>query len=100
MTIGLSGKRLMTSVDQQKIRRSRTGLIAHDPVLAQPGFTLFAPMSGEGTVYLIDMAGEVPHTWTMPHRPGPYRYLLDNGHLFYGGKLLEDLDRVDARVRR
>ena len=58
----------MTTVDQQKIRRSRTGLIAHDPALAQPGFTLFAPMSGEGTVYLIDMAGEVTHTWTMPHR--------------------------------
>ena len=34
----------MTSVDQQKIRRSRTGLIAHDPALVQPGYTLFAPM--------------------------------------------------------
>jgi hypothetical protein len=86
----------MTTVDQQKIRRSRTGLIAHDPALAQLGYTLFAPMSGEGTVYLIDMAGEVAHSWKMPHRPGLYAHLLDNGHLFYGGKLMTDLDRFEA----
>jgi len=42
-------------VDQQKIRRSRTGLIAHDPARAQPGYTLFAPMYGDGTVYLLNM---------------------------------------------
>ena len=81
----------MTIVDQQKIRRSRTGLIAHDPALAQPGYTLFAPMSGDGTVYLIDMSGEVAHSWKTPHRPGLYGYLLDNGNLFYGGKLMDDL---------
>jgi len=89
----------MTTVDQQKIRRSRTGLIAHDPALAQPGYTLFAPMAGEGTVYLIDMAGEVAHSWKMPHRPGLYGYLLDNGHLFYGGKLMDDLERFEAWAR-
>jgi hypothetical protein len=86
----------MTTVDQQKIRRTRTGLIAHDQALAQPGFTLFAPMYGDGTVYLIDMAGEVAHTWKMPHRPGLYGHLLDNGHLFYGGKIMEDFDRFEA----
>ena len=37
----------MSTLDQQKIRRSRTGLIGHDPALAQPGYTLFAPMYGE-----------------------------------------------------
>jgi hypothetical protein len=89
----------MTTVDQQKIRRWRTGLIAHDPALAQPGYTLFAPMSGDGTVYLIDMAGEVAHSWRMPHRPGLYGHLLDNGHLFYGGKIMTDLDRFEAWAR-
>jgi hypothetical protein len=34
----------VTTVDQQKIRRTRTGLIAHDPKLVQSGYTLFAPM--------------------------------------------------------
>ena len=41
------------------------------------GYTLFTPMYGDGIVYLIDMAGEVVHTWRMPHRPGLYGYLLD-----------------------
>ena len=89
----------MTSVDQQKIRRTRTGLIVHDPALAQPGYTLFTPMYGDGTVYLIDMAGEVVHRWQMPYRPGLYAHFLDNGHLFYGGKVMEDLDRFEAWPR-
>jgi hypothetical protein len=86
----------MTTVDQQKIRRTRTGLIAHDPALAQPGYTLYAPMYGDGTVWLIGMDGAVAHTWHMPHRPGLYGYLLDDGNLFYGGKLMTDLDRFEA----
>ena len=71
----------MALVDQQKIRRSRTGLIAHDPARAQAGYTLFAPMLGDGTVFLVDMDGKVAHTWRPPFRPGLYGYLLDNGHL-------------------
>ena len=89
----------MTTVDQQKIRRARTGLIAHDPVLAQPGYTLFAPMYGDGTVYLVGMDGHVVHTWHMPYRPGLYGYLLDDGHLLYGGKVMEDLERFEAWPR-
>jgi hypothetical protein len=86
----------MSTVDQQRVRRTRTGLIAHDPARAQPGFTLFAPMFGDGTVYLVDMAGAVVHTWRMPYRPGCYGYLLDDGHLFYSGKVMQDLDRFEA----
>ncbi|MGE0257236.1 MAG: aryl-sulfate sulfotransferase [Alphaproteobacteria bacterium] len=89
----------MSSVDQQKIRRTRTGLIAHDAALAQHGYTLFAPMFGDGTVYLIDMAGEAVHRWSMPHRPGLYGYLLDNGNLFYGGKVIDNLGRFEAWPR-
>jgi len=59
----------MALVDQQKIRRSRTGLIAHDPARAQAGYTLFAPMLGDGTVFLVDMDGDVTHTWRPPFRP-------------------------------
>ncbi len=72
----------MPTVDQQRVRRTRTRLIAHDPVRALQGYTLFTPMFGDGTVYLVDMRGEVVHTWRLPHRPGLYGYLLDNGHLF------------------
>ena len=89
----------MIPVDQQRIRRSRTGLVAHDPDRAHQGYTLFTPMFGDGTVYLLDMDGEVAHTWRMPYRPGLYGYLLDNGHLFYAGKVMDDLDRFEAWPR-
>jgi hypothetical protein len=56
-------------------------------------------MYGDGTVYLIDMRGEVVHTWKMPYRPGLYGYLLDDGHLFYGGKVMTDLDRFEGWSR-
>jgi len=86
----------MTTVDQQRVRRTRTGLIAHDPARAFQGYTLYAPMFGDGTVYLVDMRGEVVHTWRLPYRPGAYGYLLDNGHLFYSGKVMKDLERFEA----
>ncbi len=74
-------------VDQATWRRTRqTGLTAHEPAKAYPGYTLYTPMFGDGTVYLLDMAGNEVHTWRMPLPPGLYAYLLPNGNLFYGGK--------------
>src|SRR5260370_2273048 len=87
----------MTTVDQQKIRRARTGLIAHDPALAQPGYTLFAPMSGDGTVYLIDMAGGAAPRRRMPRRPGLSGHPLPNGDLFYVRNSLTDLGPRSSR---
>ena len=78
-------------IDQQTRRRiCRTGLTACDPERACPGFTLFAPMSGDGDVYLLDLHGEAVHRWRMPYPPGLYGYLLPNGNLFYGGKVRDD----------
>jgi len=74
-------------VDQTTLRRTRRlGLTGHEPSKAYQGYTLFAPMFGEGTVYLVDMQGEVVHTWQAPYPPGDYGYLLPNGNLFYNGK--------------
>src|SRR5215467_3832279 len=89
----------MIRVDQQKIRRTRTGLIAYDPARAQFGYTLLSPMYGDGTVYLVDMHGKVIHQWHLPYRPGLHGYLLDNGHLLYGGKVMQDLARFEAWPR-
>src|SRR5439155_146689 len=61
--------------------------------------TLYARMFGDGTVYLIGMDGNVAHSWHMPYRPGLCGYLLDNGDLFYDGKVMEDLDRFEAWPR-
>jgi len=88
-----------TTVDQQRVRRTRTGLISSDPERAFPGLTLFTPMFGDGTVYLVDLRGEVQHTWLLPYPPGLHGYLLDNGRLLYGGKIHDGRPRFDAWER-
>src|SRR5713101_7705899 len=77
-------------IDQNPIRRRGTGLRALDPARASPGLTLFSPIEADGIVYLIDLAGEVVHTWKMPYPPGLYGYLTDKGTLFYNGKIPND----------
>jgi hypothetical protein len=56
-------------------------------------------MLGDGTVYLIDMAGEEVHRWRMPYRPGLCAYLHDGGNLIYGGKVKDDLNRLEGWSR-
>jgi hypothetical protein len=59
-------------VEQNTLKRRGVGLRAFDPERACPGFTLFAPVFEQNrTVYLIDLQGEVVHTWQLPHAPGP-----------------------------
>ena len=60
------------------------GLTVYKPEKAYRGYTLFAPQAGTD-VYLIDMRGSVVHRWRMPYRPASYGYLLDDGHLLFGG---------------
>ena len=81
----------MTTVDQQTRRRmGRLGLTAYEPGKACPGYVLFTPMASRGDLYLIDMEGNVAHQWRMPYAPGLYGYLLPNGNLFYGGKVVDE----------
>jgi hypothetical protein len=75
-----------TAVDQNPIRRRGTGLRALDATRASPGLTLFAPVFGDGTVYLIDLQGKVTHTWRMPYPPGLYGYLTEKSTFFYTEK--------------
>ncbi len=44
------------------------------------GYTLFSPLRSAKT-YLIDMQGNVVHSWKSDAPPGQTVYLLDNGHL-------------------
>jgi len=83
----------MPSMEQNKIKRSGIGLRACDRDRAFEGFTLFAPLSGDGKVYLIDLDGEVVHTWQMPYPPGQYGYLTERGTYFYNGKTPENSTR-------
>ena len=86
----VKAKRESLSIDPNTIRRRGVGFRGYDPSRTSPGFTLFAPMSGSGLVYLIDIQGNIVHTWKMPYRPGLYGYLTENGTLFYNGKIPND----------
>jgi len=80
-----------TAVDQNTTRRRGVGLRALNPERASPGFTLFSPLIWrDGKVYLIDLHGDVVHTWNMPYPPGLSGYLTERGTLFYNGRTSED----------
>jgi hypothetical protein len=75
----------MTCVDQVTDRRRTTGLIAHNPERSAGGYTLVAPQTDDGNVYLIAIDGAVAHQWHMPQRPGRHAVILPNGNLGYNG---------------
>src|SRR5262249_17970165 len=74
------------------------------------GYTLFAPQRST-TTYLVDMKGEVTHSWPSKYTPGEAVYLLDDGsllrcerqpnqHHFRGGGLGGRVERIapDGKV--
>jgi hypothetical protein len=77
-------------VEQNRVKRGGVGLRGHDPERAWPGFTLFSCREAGPVVYLIDMEGNLVHSWEMPYRPGDYGYLTDRGTLFYNGQIRDD----------
>ncbi|WP_035795484.1 aryl-sulfate sulfotransferase [Kitasatospora mediocidica] len=77
----------MPVVDQNSRRRRGTGLIALDADASAGGYTLFAPLTGGGEVYLIDLRGQVVHQWKLPYRPGRHARILAGGNLAYNGVL-------------
>ena len=83
----------MATVEQLKAKRAGIGLRGCDRDRASAGFTLFAPQSGGGKVYLVDLEGSVVHTWQMPYPPGNSGYLTERGTYFYNGKTVEDSKR-------
>lgn len=76
---------MSSAVDQISQRRRGVGLIALDTQASFGGYTLIAPQTGGGKVYLIDIQGQVVHEWQLPVRPGRHAVILPNGHLGYNG---------------
>ncbi len=64
------------------------GLLSCAPA-AYAGYTLFAPLAAK-TVYLIDMAGRVVHTWDTGYSPGNVVKLLEDGRLLFTGDYSPD----------
>jgi len=96
MQVAAKRKDEFQTVDQVTLRRRGIGLIAHDPSRAGEGFTLIAPQTDSGNVYLIAMDGTVAHQWKMPCRPGRHAVLLGNGNLGYNGNLADSPDIYPA----
>lgn len=53
------------------------------------GYTLFTPLSSRIT-YLVDMQGEVVHTWESTRAPGNAVYLMDDGSILRCGRDAEN----------
>lgn len=68
---------------QDEAEEVERGLKVNAPGALQ-GYTLFAPLLSKN-VYLVDMEGEVVHTWETDHA-NSWSYLLDNGNLLYSGR--------------
>lgn len=62
-----------------------TGVLKYDKEKSYGGYTLFSPMIGCKTTYLIDMKGNLVHKWDTEYPPGFYAMLLPNGNLLRGG---------------
>jgi hypothetical protein len=77
--IAVVGTIVVLSVVLTVGQEGATGLLIHDP-RAWSGYTLLAPISST-TTYLIDMDGEVVHTWESDATAGNAVYLLENGNL-------------------
>src|SRR5215472_10609258 len=82
------------SIEPNTIKRRGVGLRGYDRERTSAGFTLFAPNrfpnTGNSSVYLIDIEGNVAQTWSLPHPPGLYGYLTARGTLFYNGQIRND----------
>lgn len=64
---------------------------------AQSGYTLVSPLFSQQT-YLIDVHGEVVHSWQLNHMSGGSVYLLENGNLLQTAAI-EESDLFKEAVR-
>ena len=72
-----------------EIHDGPTGVIKYNPDKCFQGYTLFAPVVNCTTTYLIDMNGDVVHTWNSKYPPGLYAVLLPNSNLLRAGTLAD-----------
>ncbi|SAL98790.1 hypothetical protein [Absidia glauca] len=77
----------MAPIEQNSLKRRTVGLTGVDHDKVQPGYTVFAPLSSDGRVYLINNDGETIREWHLPYRPGRHARFLSNGNLAFNGAL-------------
>ena len=77
------------------LKRRKLGL-THSTSESAGGYTLYAPLTGNGYVPLIDAGGDVVHEWNMPVRPGRHAEILESGNLAYNGSHAKSMDLYPA----
>jgi hypothetical protein len=74
-----------TSVSAYQALVGPTGVLIYKKDKVYDGYTLYAPLTSKKT-YLIDMEGNIVHTWDSEYYPGLYAELLPNGNLLRAGR--------------
>ncbi|MFP8958054.1 aryl-sulfate sulfotransferase [Natrialbaceae archaeon A-CW3] len=73
----------------------------HDPSRAYEGYTLFSYIykepSDQAAIYLVDMDGEIVHTWDVDTALQSYCKLLSNGNLVYPTRDRTDIQEAGIR---
>lgn len=67
-------------------RTMREGVTYYNPLKADDGYTLLAPLYAKD-VWLIDIEGRIVNRWRMPYIPAGHGILLPNGNLLWAGKV-------------
>lgn len=70
-----------------ELHEGPTGVTKYDAGKSFGGYTLFAPTVKSTTTYLINMEGDIVHTWESKYPPGLYATLLPNGNLLRSASL-------------
>lgn len=77
-----------------------TGVLKYVDGKAYEGYTLFSPMVGSKSTYLIDMEGNIVHEWKCQTPPGLYAELLPNGNLLRSEKANQKKQLEDAGLMK
>lgn len=64
-----------------------TGVLYYNMDKVYQGYTLFDPTVNSKVTYLIDMRGNIVHTWKSEYEAGLHSVLLPNGHLLRAGRV-------------
>ena len=75
------------SVFAVEVFTAPTEVLQYNPDKAYNGYTIFTPNMQSGPpfyTYMIDMKGNVVHTWESQYAAGLYAYLMEDGNLMHG----------------
>lgn len=77
-----------------ELHEGPTGVTKYQADKSFGGYTLFAPTVGSTTTYLINMEGDIVHSWKSKYPPGLFAQLLPNGNLLRAASVPEKAVKI------